>query len=284
MNSDCDMGSQAPKPVSEDRDQVSMSPVSDLGPRSRRVKLTVAYDGTAYSGWQTQPNAVTIQSVMEEALFRLTQEPVKLRASGRTDAGVHAREQVLDFCDSGKRDIETIIRGGNAFLPEDIRILSAQEAPMEFNARRDAREKEYRYFLLLSRAASPFLSRYSWRIDQPVDLDAVREALSHLVGVHDFASFQGQGCTAQTSVRTIFRADVTLHDATGLFLPGLCSINIVGSGFLRHMVRNIVGTVIDAGLGKYPPGHIAEILEKRQRTEAGIKAPARGLFLWEVKY
>ena len=248
------------------------------------MKLAVAYDGTAYAGWQTQPNGTTIQFVMEQALGRLVNEPVRLRAAGRTDAGVHAREQVADFCDSGKRDLETIVRGGNAFLPEDIRILSAREAPREFNARGDAKEKEYRYFLHLSRRASPFLSRYTWRIEQPVDIGAVREALSHLLGEHDFTSFRGQGCAAETTVRRILRADVARCDGAALSGLDLCSINIVGSGFLRHMVRNIVGTVIDAGLGKYPPGRIAQILEKRDRTEAGVTAPARGLFLWEVRY
>ena len=255
----------------------------------RRVKLAVAYDGTAYAGWQMQPNGTTIQSVMEQALERILQESVRLRAAGRTDAGVHAREQVVDFCDSGKRDLETVVRGGNALLPDDIRILSAREAPEEFDARGHAEEKEYRYFLLLSRTASPFLSRYAWHIESPVDLGAVREALSRLVGEHDFTSFRGQRCAAKTPIRTIFRAGVTCYDASALPLPGpcvpgLCSIDIVGSGFLRHMVRNIVGTVIDAGKGIYPPGHITHILEKRRRSEAGITAPARGLFLWKVKY
>lgn len=246
----------------------------------RRVKLTVAYDGTAYAGWQVQPGAATVQSVMEEALARVLQEPVRLRAAGRTDAGVHAREQVVDFADSGRRDAETIVRGGNALLPGDIRILSAEEAPPHFDARRHAAEKEYRYFLLLSRAASPFLSRYAWHIESPVDLDAVREALAPLVGEHDFTSFRGQGCTAKTPVRTIFRAGVTRHDE----VPGLHSVDVAGSGFLRHMVRNIVGTAVDAGKGKHLPGRVAEILAARDRGAAGITAPARGLFLWNVSY
>jgi len=253
----------------------------------RRVKLTVAYDGTAYAGWQTQPNGPTIQSVMEQALGRILHEPIRLRAAGRTDAGVHAREQVVDFADSGKRDLEAVVRGGNAFLPEDIRILSAQEVPPEFDARRHAREKEYRYFLLLSGIAFPFLSRYAWHIESPIDLGAVREALLFLVGEHDFTSFQGQGCAAQTPVRTIFHAGVTLYDASGLpglREPGLCSIDVTGSGFLRHMVRSIVGTVVDAGRGRCRPEAIARILEKRSRSEAGVTAPACGLFLWKVKY
>lgn len=245
----------------------------------RRVKLTVAYDGTAYAGWQVQPGAATVQSVTEGALARILQEPVRLRAAGRTDAGVHARGQVVDFADSGRRDPETIVRGGNALLPGDVRILSAEEVPGNFDARRHATEKEYRYFLLLSRAASPFLSRYAWHVESPVDVDAVREALAPLVGEHDFTSFRGQGCTAKTSIRTVFRAGVARHD-----VPGLYSVEVAGSGFLRHMVRNIVGTAIDAGKGKHPPVRVAEILAACDRRKAGITAPAHGLFLWKVAY
>ena len=245
----------------------------------RRVKLTVAYDGTAYAGWQVQPNGTSVQSAMEGALARILQEPVRLRAAGRTDAGVHAREQVVDFADSGRRDLATVVRGGNALLPGDIRILSAEEAPGPFDARRHAAEKEYRYFLYLSPVASPFLARYAWHIETSLDLDAVREALSHLTGEHDFTSFRGQGCTAMSPVRTIFRAEVARHD-----VPGLWSIDVAGAGFLRHMVRNIVGTVVDAGKGKHLPERVGEILHARDRTQAGVTAPAHGLFLWRVAY
>jgi len=245
----------------------------------RRVKLTVAYDGTAYAGWQMQPNGTSVQSVMEDALARILQEPVRLRAAGRTDAGVHAREQVVDFADAGKRDLAAIVRGGNGLLPPDIRILSASEVPEAFDARRHATEKAYRYFLYLSPVASPFLARYAWHIETPLDLSAVREGLSLLVGEHDFTSFRGQGCTAKSPVRTITRAEVARHDA-----PGLWSIDVAGGGFLRHMVRNIVGTVVDTGKGKYPPGKVEEILRARDRSAAGVTAPAHGLFLWRVAY
>jgi len=245
----------------------------------RRVKLTVAYDGTAYAGWQVQPNGTSVQSVMEGVLARILQEPVRLRAAGRTDAGVHAREQVADFADAGKRDLATIVRGGNALLPGDIRILSASAVPESFDARRHAAEKEYRYFLFLSPVDSPFLSRYAWHIEAPLEMDAVRDGLSHLVGEHDFTSFRGQGCTAKSPVRTVFRAEVARHD-----VPGLFSIHVAGAGFLRHMVRNIVGTVVNAGKGKHPPETVGEILRARDRSAAGVTAPARGLFLWRVAY
>ena len=245
----------------------------------RRVKLAVAYDGTAYAGWQLQPNAATVQSVMEGALARILQEPVRLRAAGRTDAGVHAREQVVDFADAGRRELETVVRGGNALLPPDIRVLSAEMVPEPFDARRHATEKEYRYFLYLSPVASPFLARYAWHIEAPLELDAVREGLSHLVGEHDFTSVRGQGCTAKSPVRTILRAEAARHD-----VPGLWSIDVAGGGFLRHMVRNIVGTVVDAGKGKHPPETVGEILRARNRSVAGVTAPPHGLFLWRVAY
>ena len=245
----------------------------------RRVRLAVAYDGTAYAGWQIQPNAPTLQATLEKVLARILQDPVRVRAAGRTDAGVHAREQVVDFADAGVRDLETIVHGGNALLPPDIRILSAGEAPEAFDARRHATEKEYRYFLYLSPVPSPFLSRYAWHIEKPIDLVAVREGLSLLVGEHDFTSFRGQGCTAVSPVRTVFRAEVTKHD-----VPGLFSIDVAGAGFLRHMVRNIVGTVVNAGKGRHSADHVGEILQARNRSSAGVNAPPHGLFLWRVSY
>lgn len=244
----------------------------------RRMKLTVAYDGTAYSGFQTQPNGPTVQSVMEEALGRLLQEKVRLRAAGRTDAGVHARAQVVDFADAGRRDAETIARGGNALLPPDIRILSAEETSPAFDARGDAKAKEYRYFFHLHPVPSPFLLRYAWHLGRPLDLPAMRESLERLVGEHDFAAFRGQGCTAKSTVRKIFRAEL------GSRSPALRVLSVTGSGFLRHMVRTIAGTLAEVGTGKIPPGKVASILDSRDRRQAGPTAPAHGLFLWRVAY
>lgn len=277
----------------------------------RRVKLTLAYDGTAYHGFQVQPNGVTVQAVTEEALGRLLREKVRLRAAGRTDAGVHAREQVVDFADSGDRPLETVVRGGNALLPPDVRILSAEEVPPGFDARRHALGKEYRYGLLNRPVASPFLSRYAWHIEKRLNLDAMREALAHVVGEHDFSAFRGQGCTAETTVRTVRRADLVSPagregepelpgaDAppgpdrtergggrTGASAadPSLHFVVVSGDGFLKHMVRNLVGTLVEVGRGKIPPGGMRDILEGRDRTRAGPTAPALGLFLWRVFY
>lgn len=245
----------------------------------RRVKLTIAYDGTGYLGFQRQPNGVTIQAAAEDALGRLLQEKVRLRAAGRTDTGVHAREQVADFADSGRRPLATIVRGGNALLPPDIRILSAEDAEDSFNARRDATSKEYRYFFYSDPVASPFLGRYAWHLAAPVDLDAMREGLAHLPGRHDFESFRGQGCTAKTTVRTIFRVGIEQEA-----VPRLFSLRIAGDGFLRHMVRNVAGTIVDIGRRKLPPDRMRELLGTRNRSLAGPTAPSRGLFLWEVSY
>ena len=245
----------------------------------RRIKATVSYDGTGYRGFQLQPNGPTIQSVMEEALTDLLQEPVRLRPAGRTDAGVHARGQVVDFSDSGRRSLDAVVRGGNALLPPEIRILSAVEVPPSFDAGRHAKSKEYRYFLYIAPVASPFFARYAWHLEKPVDLGAMREGLAHIVGCHDFSSFRGQGCVARTTVREIFRAGIEAET-----VPGLVSLVIAGSGFLRHMVRNVVGTLVDIGRGKTPPDRMRELLRLRDRTLAGPNAPPHGLFLWEVAY
>jgi len=244
----------------------------------RRVKLTIAYDGTAYRGFQVQPGAATVQSTMEEALGRLLREPVRLRAAGRTDAGVHARRQVVDFADSGRRDMETIRRGGNALLPPDIRILAAEDADSAFDARRSAKAKEYRYFLHLRPVDSPFSARFAWHLGRPLDAGAVRAGLESLRGKHDFSAFRGQGCTAKTTVRTIHRAELEQRSAARWIL------SILGDGFLRHMVRNIVGTLVEAGTGKIPAERIPSILASGDRRTAGPAAPARGLFLWQVLY
>lgn len=244
----------------------------------RRVRITLSYDGTNYLGSQLQPTGPTVQSTVEEALTRLLDEPVRIRTAGRTDSGVHAREQVADFADAGRRDPATIVKGGNALLPPDIRILSAEEAPSSFDARRHATGKEYRYFLHLAPVCSPFFLRHAWHIEKALDLDAMRAAMEPLVGEHDFTTFRASGCGALSPVRRIDLVELTERH------PGLYSIDVRGSGFLRHMVRNIVGTLVDAGRGRITPGRVGELLALRDRTLAGRTAPAHGLFLWEVRY
>lgn len=244
----------------------------------RRLRLVVSYDGTEYRGFQRQPNGETVQSVLEEALSRLLCETVVLRPAGRTDSGVHARGQVVDLRDGGKRELVAVLRGGNAFLPPDVRILSAAEAEPAFDARRWASEKEYRYFLHLSPVPSPFLRRYAWRLPPDLDLGAVAASLARVTGEHDFTSFRGQGCTALHPVRTVLG---TALEPAG---EGLWAVRVRGTGFLRHMVRNLVGTAVQAGLGKLRPEEMTGILEGRDRSLAGPTAPPQGLFLWSVTY
>ncbi len=264
---------------------------------ARRIRMRLCYDGGAYRGFQRQPGGGTIQEVVEEALSRIAQETVRVRAASRTDAGVHAREQVVDFADSGRRDPAVLVGGGNALLPRDIRILSAEAVPPSFDARRDAAEKEYRYHLHRAPVDSPFLSRYAWRIGEELDLAPMAAALRAVVGRHDFSSFRGQGCTARTPVRTVLRAEVTGEAAPEVSLPGvapgagipgaapsLVRVTVAGDGFLRHMVRNLVGTLVEVGRGRIPEGALEEILSARDRTRAGPTAPAHGLFLWRIRY
>lgn len=264
---------------------------------ARRIRMRLCYDGGAYRGFQLQPGGGTIQAVVEEALSGILQETVRVRAAGRTDAGVHAREQVVDFADSGRRDPAVLVRGGNALLPPDIRILSAEPVPLSFDARRDAGEKEYRYHLHLAPVDSPFLSRYAWRIGEELDLPAMEAALRAVVGRHDFSSFRGQGCTARTPVRTVLRAEVAGEEAPEVARPGsapgggtpgatasLVRVTLAGEGFLRHMVRNLVGTLVEVGRRRIPAAAMGEILRARDRTRAGPTAPACGLFLWRIRY
>jgi tRNA pseudouridine38-40 synthase len=177
------------------------------------------------------------------------------------------------------RSTDVIVRGGNALLPPDIRILSAEEVPASFDARRHAKSKEYRYFLHAAPVASPFFARHAWHLPRALDLGAMREGLACLAGRHDFSSFRGQGCTAETTVREIFRAGIEEEAA-----PGLYSVRIEGDGFLRHMVRNIVGTLVDVGRGRIPRGGVRDLLLLGDRRQAGVTAPAHGLFLWGVSY
>jgi len=242
---------------------------------------------------------------MEAALARLLGEKVRLRAAGRTDAGVHAREQVVDFADGGRRPLPAVVRGGNALLPPDIRILSAEEAPWTFDARRHARAKEYRYFLRVHPAASPFTARYAWHVARPLDVEGMRRALACLVGEHDFSSFRAQGCAARSPVRRILSAWIDEAPEEGPFGPWpagygagdrgasgeggegrgtLLCVGMVGTGFLRHMVRNIVGSLVEVGRGRWEPKRVEEALAARDRSRAGPAAPAHGLFLWRVWY
>jgi tRNA pseudouridine38-40 synthase len=243
----------------------------------RNIRMTVAYVGTHYAGWQVQPDRATIQGVLEERLSRLLQEPVRIAGAGRTDAGVHARGQVANFRIDTRIPLDGLRRGLNARLPDDIRVVRTEEVDIDFHARADARGKEYRYRLARGEFASPFDAPFVTAIRGDIDPDRMREAAAHFIGTHDFESFCPADCQLESKRRTIDRSDV-IED--GLFLE----YRVRGNGFLRHMVRTMVGTLIDVGQGRRAPGAIDGILLSRDRRAAGPCAPARGLLLERVFY
>lgn len=251
---------------------------------SRTLKLTLCYDGTAYVGWQRQPNGVSIQALIEDCLARIEGAPVTVIGAGRTDAGVHALAQVASVSVTTALAPLAIRRALNATLPADVRIILVEEAPADFHARFSARLKAYEYRIVNGDTIGPFDRRYAWHVTAPLDLDAMRQAAAVLVGTHDFAAFQASGGAVSTSRRTIDDSRIAAaEDAT---FAGVRRIGyeIRGDGFLRHMVRTIVGTLVDIGSGRWPASAMAEILASRDRSTAGPTAPAHGLFLVRVTY
>lgn len=246
----------------------------------RTLKLTIQYDGTPYVGWQRQPNGVSIQALLEEALAPIEGRPVSVHGAGRTDAGVHALGQVASATVTTPLETATLGRALNAVLPPDVRVLAVEEAPEAFHARFSARSKTYEYRIVNAPLVSAFLHRHAWHLPQPLDFDAMRTAASPLVGAHDFAGFQGAGSAVGSTERTIF--DLRIEDGGGFDLPYI--VRLSGDGFLRHMVRNIVGTLAEVGAGRWDPWRVLEILESRDRSLAGPTAPAHGLFLVRVDY
>jgi len=244
----------------------------------QRLKCIVSYDGTAYAGYQVQPNKRTVQAEIEAALARLHKgQEIKVTASGRTDAGVHAKGQVIHF-DSHLTLPETKWPIAlNSLLPDDVVIVKAEQVNTDFHARYNAARKEYRYFIQLSKQRDPFMRNYAYQYSFPVDVALMREAAICLTGTHDFTSF----CSAKTEVvdkvRTIEAIDFTEE-------KGLLVIRFIGNGFLYNMVRILVGTLLEVGRGEREPNNVKEILEKKDRRYAGKTAPGHGLYLWEVFY
>jgi len=243
----------------------------------RNIRMTVAYVGTRYAGWQVQPDRATIQGVLEGRLSRLLQEPVRIAGAGRTDAGVHARGQVASFRTDARIQLDGLRRGLNSRLPDDIRVVRTEEVDIDFHARADARGKEYRYRLAHGAFVSPFDAPFVTAIRGTIDPDRMRQAAAEFIGSHDFESFCPTSCALDNKRRTIEVSEV-IDD--GPFLE----YHVRGNGFLRHMVRTIVGTLIDVGQGRRPPGAIPDILASRDRRAAGPCAPARGLVLERVFY
>ncbi len=244
----------------------------------RNFKMIMEYDGAAYCGWQRQKNGISIQQILEEAVARIIGENVSIIASGRTDAGVHALNQVASFQSQSLLPVNKIFLGVNSVLPEDIIVKDLQEVPPDFNALKDAKGKVYVYRIRNQRVRPVLGRQYYWFVRFPLDLVRIREAASYLTGEHDFSCFCATGCDIKNRIRTL--GNITIDQREN----GVLEITVESSGFLRHMVRNIVGTLVDVGRGKLQPEDIPEIIAGGDRKKAGVAAPAHGLFLKEVKY
>jgi tRNA pseudouridine38-40 synthase len=243
----------------------------------RTILLIVEYDGTAYSGWQIQPNGIGVQQVLEEALARMLGEPVRVTSSGRTDAGVHAAGMAACFRTEKTLPLKAFSDGLNTLLPPDIAVRNAVEAPEGFNPRRDAVSKHYRYTILNAPRRSPLLRSRAWHVREPLDLDSMRQAAACLVGEHDFAAFRASNCGAQTTRRKLFSLTVQRDG-------DLVVIDVHGSGFLKNMVRIIAGTLVEVGRGRRCASDMLKMLESGDRHEAGMTAPPQGLCLMRVAY
>lgn len=250
---------------------------------ARNLKLILAYDGSDFSGWQVQPDASTIQGTLASAIGRVTGENVLPQGSGRTDAGVHALAQVATFTTDSPIPAENFLKALNDVLPPSIRISQVTEAAADFHARKSAKAKTYRYRIYRDPICPPFLARYVWHFPYPLDEAAMSEAAARIVGEHDFTSFaavdleRGRENGETSNVRTVFASSFERKQEEFIF-------TVRGSGFLHHMVRNLVGTLILVGKGTLQPSDISRILQARERSAAGATAPAGGLFLVNVEY
>jgi tRNA pseudouridine38-40 synthase len=240
-------------------------------------RLTIAYDGTGFVGWQRQAAGESIQGLLEGACEALDGRPVTVIGAGRTDAGVHALAQVASVALTRQVERDVVVRALNVRLPLSIRVLDAVEAPAGFHPRFDAQAKSYRYRIACADVLDPFERAYVWHVPGGLDVEAMAEAAPLVEGAHDFASFQGTGSETCGTDRTVFSSRVSGG-------PEIISYDVTGSGFLRHMVRNIVGSLVEIGRGRRPPGWLAEVLAARDRAMAGRTAPPQGLFLVGVDY
>jgi tRNA pseudouridine38-40 synthase len=266
----------------------SLSPNEDAtepGPTAN-WKLTLAYDGSDFRGWQVQPNQPTIQGTLSDAIARITAERVLPQGSGRTDAGVHALGQVASFRIAAPIPPANLLRALNRALPESIRVIDAQHAPPDFHARHSAIQKTYEYRIYRGEICPPALARYVYALNWPLDLEAMRRAARHILGAHDFASFAASDpdLTSRESGQTEQDCLRTIHESLWSSEAEHWTYRVTGNGFLHHMVRNLVGTFLEVGRGSLAADSIPEILAARRRSAAGPTAPARGLFLLGVKY
>jgi len=243
----------------------------------RNLKLTLAYDGTEFHGWQIQPQLPTVQGELQETLRKLFNHDVHVTGSGRTDAGVHAHGQVASVETMRKIDPDAVLRGANALLPPAIRVLAVEEVSPEFHARRSARSKTYEYRIWRNPIVSPFHSRYVYAFRYPLDEKAIDRGTTCFLGTHDFTSFCATATEVEDRTRTIYQASWTRSEPEWVF-------RIRGNGFLQYMVRTIAGTLIEIGQGRLDAEQIPRIFEARDRRLAGPSLPAHGLHLISVAY
>jgi len=243
----------------------------------RNIRLLIEYDGTNYQGWQVQPKGPTVQGWVEEKLALITGEAVHLIGSGRTDSGVHAFGQVANFKTKSQLNVHSIQRALNSLLPPDIVIQEAKEVGEDFHARRP-RSKVYEYWILNRDTRSVFHRYYAWHLPQKLDFGEMKRAARNLIGEHDFSSFRSTGSPTRTAVRKVIRAEWSRGR------DGLIRFEIEANGFLKQMVRAIVGTLVEVGRGKISVEEFRRIVDAKDRKMAGPTAPAHGLFLKEVKY
>ena len=244
----------------------------------KRIKLTVAYDGTAYRGWQVQPNGITIEEVLNKALSDLLKEPVCIIGASRTDSGVHANGNVAIFDTENRMPGDKICFAVNQRLPEDIRVLNSEEVPLDWHPRKQNCIKTYEYKILNCRIDVPTRRLYAHFTYFPLDVEKMREAAQYLIGEHDFTSFCATKHQAEETVRTLYQIDVEKGT------DDIITIRLRGNGFLYNMVRIIAGTLMKVGMGMCPPEEVKAILEARDRQKAGQTAPAKGLTLMGIEY
>jgi tRNA pseudouridine38-40 synthase len=276
-------------------------------------KLTIAYDGTDFAGWQAQRDQRTVQAELERAWRKITGESVRVTASGRTDSGVHAIGQVVGVESATGIEPEGLVLALNAMLPEDVAVRSVERAPDDFHATTQAKRKRYRYTIYNDRRRPVFQRRWTWHVPTSLDVSAMHRAAQHLVGTHDFACFQSAGSERESTIRTIFAAEVAVQGgmpkssqggAASLSMPSasprpaadlgratadnesasLITIEVEGDGFLYTMVRTIAGTLVEVGRGKRDPACVADVIASRDRKQAGQTAPPQGLALLWVEY
>jgi tRNA pseudouridine38-40 synthase len=244
---------------------------------ARNIRLVLSYDGSGFSGWQVQPGFRTIQDTIEDALETILKEKIKIHAAGRTDAGVHAFGQVATFITDSVIPADALLRAINSLLPADVAVTAVQDVGLNFHPRYSAKSKTYIYAASMSPVKNPLFSRYALHIKQNLDIEAMENAAQFFLGEHDFASFMGVGTPVKSTVRNVMES--------GLFLRNdMLYYAIKGNGFLRHMVRNIVGTLLEVGKKKIDPSDINRIIDAKNRAEAGPTAPPQGLYLVGVEY